>query len=134
MTNFKLFQTERVCRTTISNLMKMAESSLKRVENTGKSKNCLLRAITPFPTVFQLNCTANIKNRGLFGKGLSIFLQEHGLLMYPTLVKLTQFQVLTPRKRHHLKTLSAKEKMLVTSIFSFAHNVSKTSLRKKLCF
>ena len=32
---------------TISNLMKMAESSLKWVENTGKRRNCSLRAISP---------------------------------------------------------------------------------------
>ena len=34
MTNFRLFQTERVCKRTISNLMKMAESPSKWVGST----------------------------------------------------------------------------------------------------
>ena len=46
--------------------MKMAESysKLKRVENTGKRRNCLLRAISPFPTVF---------SKGLFPRGVQRF-------------------------------------------------------------
>ena len=52
MTNFRLFQTERVCR----RHFKFDENGRKLsewVENTvGKGQNCLLRAISPFPTVF----------------------------------------------------------------------------------
>ena len=33
----------------------------KRVENTGKRRNCSLRAISPFPTVF---------SKGLFPRGV----------------------------------------------------------------
>ena len=39
-------------QTTNVNLMKMAESSPKRVENTWKRRNCSLRAISSFSTVF----------------------------------------------------------------------------------
>ena len=52
MTNFKGFQTESL-QTTISNLMNMAESSPKGYrKHCGKRRNCSLRAISPFPTVF----------------------------------------------------------------------------------
>ena len=48
--------------------MKMAESSPKWVEkHCGKRRNCLLRAISPFPTVFSeaLDCR-HVKPRACF--------------------------------------------------------------------
>ena len=45
---------------TISNLIKMAECYMKQVENTvGKRRNCSLRAISPFPTVFSKDFTTD---------------------------------------------------------------------------
>ena len=32
----------------------------ERVENTGKRRNCSLRAISPFPQCFQQTCKANM--------------------------------------------------------------------------
>ena len=44
----------------------------KQVENSGKKRNCSLRAISPFPTVFSedLFCR-HVKNQALFGKRLT---------------------------------------------------------------
>ena len=41
----------------------------KRIENTGKRRNCSLRAISPFPTVFSkdLYCR-HVKTRACLGK------------------------------------------------------------------
>ena len=50
-TNFRLFQTERVCR-------RQFQTGRK---HCGKRRNCSLRAISPFPTVF---------SKGLFLRGL----------------------------------------------------------------
>ena len=70
-TNFGLFQTERVCR--LHNFRfdrNMAESSPDRSKICGKRRNCSLRAISPFPTVFSkdLYCT-QVKSRACLGKG-----------------------------------------------------------------
>ena len=52
MTNLRVFQSQSL-RTTIINLIKMEGSSTKRYKkHWGKRRNCSLRAITPFPTVF----------------------------------------------------------------------------------
>ena len=51
----------------------------KQKENTGKSRNCLLRGISPFPTVISrdLYCR-HIKKQGLFWKGLLLLLADKG--------------------------------------------------------
>ena len=53
--------------------MKMVKKFSKRVENTvEKMRNCLLRAISPFPhSVFKRLVLQTHKNKGLFGKGLT---------------------------------------------------------------
>ena len=44
----------------------------KWIENTvGKGRNCSLRAISPFPTVFKRLVEQTRKKQGLFGKGLT---------------------------------------------------------------
>ena len=43
----------------------------KWIENTGKRRNCSLRAISPFPTVFSKDFYCRqVKNQSLFGKVL----------------------------------------------------------------
>ena len=44
-------------------------------KHCGKRRNCSLRAISPFPTVFSkdLHCR-HVKIQGLFGKGLSVIM------------------------------------------------------------
>ena len=65
--NFRLFQTKRVLQTTISNVMKMAESFQTGRKYYGKRRNCLSKAISPLPVVSQKTCASD---QGLFGKGL----------------------------------------------------------------
>ena len=75
-TNFRLFQTERVCRrqclkTTVLYLIKKWKKVLQHGrKHCGEWRNCSLRAISPFPTVFSkdLNCLQTRQNQGLFGK------------------------------------------------------------------
>ena len=58
-TNFGLFQTERVCRRQFQvrwKCLKVFETGRK---HSGKRRNCSLRAISPFPSVFQKTYTAD---------------------------------------------------------------------------
>ena len=60
-TSFRVFQTERVCRRQFQILRKW-----QKVVQTGrkpcwKRRNCSLRAVSPFPTVF---------SKGLFPRGV----------------------------------------------------------------
>ena len=75
-TNFRLFQTESVCalQTTISNLLKMAESSQNLVENTvGNGEIARYEQFLLFPQCLKKkNVVQTRKNRGLFGKGLRL--------------------------------------------------------------
>ena len=53
MTKSRRLQSQKSLRTTISNSMKLAESSLEWVENTvGKGDIASNEQISPFPTVF----------------------------------------------------------------------------------
>ena len=70
MTNFRLFQTQSL-QTTILNLMKIAESSLKRVENTvGKGEMAHYEQFLLSRCVFKKLILQTRKNRGFFGKRL----------------------------------------------------------------
>ena len=52
MTNFRLFQTERVCRQQFQIWRKWKKLIQTGRKHCGKRRNCLLRAIFPFLTVF----------------------------------------------------------------------------------
>ena len=55
--NFRLFPTERVLQTTISNLTKMAKKLSKQVENTvGKGEIARYEQFLLFPQCFQKTC------------------------------------------------------------------------------
>ena len=69
MTNFRLFETFSL-QTTISNLIKMAESSQEIRKHYGKKKNFSLRAVSPFLSVFKRLVLQRHTNQGLFDKGL----------------------------------------------------------------
>ena len=66
-TNFRLFQTERVCRRQFQIWRKWQKVIQTDRKQCGKRKNCSLWAISPFLHCFQKTCSANA---GLFGKGL----------------------------------------------------------------
>ena len=61
MTNFRLFQTEGVCRRQFQILRKWKRVIPKGWKHSGKRRNCLLQANSPFPTVF---------SKGLFPRGI----------------------------------------------------------------
>ena len=69
MTNFRLFQTERVCRQQFQIWEKWQIVLQMGRKHCGKRRNCSLRAISPFPTLFSkiLYCR-NVKTRACFGK------------------------------------------------------------------
>ena len=61
MTNFGLFQTERVCRRQFQISQKCKKVIQTGRKHCGKRRNCSLRAISPFPTVF---------SKGVFPRGV----------------------------------------------------------------
>ena len=61
MTNFRLFQTERVCRQQFQICQKWQKVIQTGRKHCGKRRNCSLWAISPFPTVF---------SKGLFPRGI----------------------------------------------------------------
>ena len=60
MTNFRLFETERVCRRQFQIWRKWQKAIQTGKKHHGKKRNCSLWALSPFPTVF---------SKGLFQKG-----------------------------------------------------------------
>ena len=68
-TNFRLFQTERVCRRQFQVWWKWQKVLQMVRKRCGKRRNCSSRAISPFPTVFSkdLYCR-HVKTRACLGK------------------------------------------------------------------
>ena len=67
-TNFRFFQTERVCRRQFQFWWKWQKLPWTGWKHCGKRRNCSSRAISPFPTVFSndLYCT-HVKTRACLG-------------------------------------------------------------------
>ena len=55
-TDFRLFQTERVCRRQLQIWRKWQKVIQTGRKHCGKRRNCSLRAISPFPQCFQKDC------------------------------------------------------------------------------
>ena len=72
MTNFRLFQTQSVCRRQYKIWWKWQKAVQTGKKHCGKRRNCSLRAISPFPTVFSkdLYCR-HLKTRACLGKGFN---------------------------------------------------------------
>ena len=71
-TNYRLIQIERVCRRQFQirwKWQKFLQTRRKHVER----RNCSLRAIASFPTVFSKNCIADTWKPGLVWEGLITF-------------------------------------------------------------
>ena len=60
-TNFRLFQSERVCRRQLQIGQKWQKIIQTGGKHCGKRRNCSLQGISPFPTVF---------SKGLFPRGV----------------------------------------------------------------
>ena len=70
LTNFRLFQTGRLCRRQFQIWRKWQKLS-NWVENTWKRKNCSSRAISPFPSVFKRLVSQGRQKVSLCGNGLT---------------------------------------------------------------
>ena len=151
MTDFRLFQTERVCRRQFQIWRKWQKVIQMGRKHCGKRKNCSLRAISPFPTVFSNSLfPRGIKRCHCVGMGLVTFEESLNLTLYHRIQSFNN----TGEEGHHkhcrknvsfyistfnsfpnkpwflrvcstslLKTLWENEKLLVTSNFSFSHSV-----------
>ena len=109
-TNFRLIQTERVCRRESLIQWKGQRGLQKGRKHCGKRRNCSLRAISPFAIVISkdLYCR-HVKTRACLGKPVNPFPNKPWFLR----VCSTSF----------LKRLRLKEKLLIRSNFSFSHSV-----------
>ena len=94
--------------TAILSLMKVTESPPKGRKHCGKRRNCSLRAISPFPTVFSkdLNCKTRI-NKGLFGKGLKHLLLLRSLkpLLNDKILALSKMKAFPDKNFNVLQTV-----------------------------
>ena len=73
MTNFRLFQTERVCRRQFQIWRKWQKAIQMGRKHCGKRRNCPLRAISPFPSVFKRLVSQGRQKVSLCGNGLNIY-------------------------------------------------------------
>ena len=134
-TDFRLFQTERVCRRQYQFWSKWQNVFQTGRKRCGKRRNCSLWAISPFPSVFSkdLYCR-HVKTRACLGKGLTCFIVHLHLHscrltyirdLWKRILTLSQtvpgFYV--PGMGDLWKKLLEKEKMLVTIFFFFSNNV-----------
>ena len=70
MRNFRLFHTERVCRQQFQIWWKWQKVIQTGRKHCGRRRNCLLRAISPFPTVFSKGLLSRgFKRRHCVGMG-----------------------------------------------------------------
>ena len=78
-TNFTLFQIQRDCRRQFQSWWKWKKVLQAGRKHCGKRRNCSLRAISPFPTVFlkDFYCK-HVKTRPCLGKGLKSILMRGG--------------------------------------------------------
>ena len=74
MTNYRLFQTERVCRQQFQVRQKWQKVIQMGRKHCGKRRNCSLRAIPPFSSVFKRLVFQGRQKTSLCGNGLSKFL------------------------------------------------------------
>ena len=116
MTNFRLFQTERVCRQQFQIWWKWQKVFQSGRKHCGKKRNYSLQTISPFPSVFKRHVQQACKNQGLFGKGLKLVLQILGRKFYKNTKKpslysegLLIFIHKTPAVENHLTTREIRE-------------------------
>ena len=94
-TNFRLFQLERDSRRQFQILYKWQKVAKTGRKHCGKRRNCSLRAISPFPSVFKRIVLLTCKNLGLFGKGLIVLSSSQIAIFIPfknKFYQLEQFQ------------------------------------------
>ena len=100
---------------TISNLIKMVESSPKSVENTvGKGEIDGHKQFLLFPQCFQKTCISDTSKKGLFGKGLIFVFRDY--------LHLSVYCSIRVLETWNKKALWEKEKMLLHPIKGRNHH------------
>ena len=108
-TNSRLSQTERVCRRRFQIWRKWQKVIQTSRKHCGKRWNCLLRAISPFPTVF---------SKGLFPRGVKGVIDK-----FVYLSKLKAFEDDKMNVTEKLKFVLGKVETLWLSAFSPFHTM-----------
>ena len=92
-TQFRLFQTQRVCRRKFLNLQENGRKISKQVESTvGKGEIARLRAISPFPTVFSKDLYfRHVKTMACLVKGITCRRQIRCCLDYGVVCMVEDF-------------------------------------------
>ena len=117
-TNSRLFQTERVCRRQFPNWWKWQKIFPTCRKHCGKRRNCSLRAISPFLTVFKRLVLQTRKNQGLFGKGLnSEKLWTNNIRCKKSFLCVEQW--LQERKTHFKKVAIISNRKILTGAFNW---------------
>ena len=135
MTNFRLFQTERVCRGQCQIWWKWQKVLQKGRKHCGKWRNCSSQAISPFPIVFSkdLYCR-HVKTRACLGKGwLSVLLLENIQMSHNVSIKNWFLTILTfnDLEKEHFENLMRKGEISASQHFTFSHNIFSPSKKKK---
>ena len=85
MINFRLFQTERVCRRQFQIWQKWQKVIQMGRKHCGKRRNCLLRAISPFLTVFSKGFVSQGRQKvSLCGNGFKLFPKQQNFGLVQT--------------------------------------------------
>ena len=103
---------------TVSNFMELADSSPQGSKTLRDWENCLLRAISPFPSVFKRLVLKTCKNHSLFWKELRLLVFHNKRAMMaldrspesfsPQMNSTSLFQLVTPSfdpKGHHMNKI-----------------------------
>ena len=102
LTNFRLFQTERVCIRQFQFWSKWRKVLQNGRKYRGR-RNLLLQAISPFPNVFKKLVLQTSTNKGLFGKGLRLKLVKQKINFLPHVWQRwnsSNCSILTPETKH----------------------------------
>ena len=142
MTNFRLFQTERVWRRQFQVRRKWKKVIQTGRKHCGKRRNCSLRAISPFPTVFKRLVSQGRQKVSLCGNGLKssvVHFMKKGLLDLLKRV-LSQFllnishKILSQRKKwqifYRILKLGSNLLGLITFLFTFCLTLNSILLQE----
>ena len=122
MTNFRLFQTERVCRRQFHIWRKWQRVIQTSRKHCGKRKNCSLRAIYPFPTVFSKGLFPRGVKRCLCWNGLTLNLLQVTLFFFFVMQKTIFENIAAEGKFVHKGAIFALAKIQIFNIYVFNLN------------
>ena len=117
MTNFRLFQSERVCRQQFQVWRKWKKVIQTDRKHCGKRRNCSLQQFLLFPQCFQKGCFSGVSK---------------GVIVWEWINLLPHNYDFWCQRKKHFENMG-NEKMLVTNIFSLTHGVFNYTIKHKFC-